>query len=126
MNIQLSFTDEVKTNTSQIYNRIKDTVPDVEWPLLAPYIYEINKLKKDNLLDPSEMLGQKLTSEKALDLYKNNIRIHPKHYVPKDLKKYFHSHEIEGGALNLNKAFKKLGSKVKHTFENIGNKVIYL
>ena len=47
MNIQLSFTDEVKTNTSQIYNRIKDTVPDVEWPLLAPYIYEINKLKKE-------------------------------------------------------------------------------
>ncbi|KFX72051.1 MAG: hypothetical protein FF85_04090 [alpha proteobacterium QL1] len=46
MNIQLSFTDEVKTNTSQIYNKIKDTVPDVEWPLLAPYIYEINKLKK--------------------------------------------------------------------------------
>ena len=82
----------------------------------------INKLKKENLLDPSEMLGQKLTSEKALDLYKNNIRIHHKHYVPKDLKKYFHSHEIEGGALNLNKAFKKLGSKVKHTFENIGNK----
>ncbi len=47
MNIQLSFTDEVKTNTSQIYNRIKGTVPDVEWPLLAPYIYEINKLKKE-------------------------------------------------------------------------------
>ena len=43
---QLTFTDEVKHETSSIYNKIKDSIPDIEWPFLAPYIYEINKLKK--------------------------------------------------------------------------------
>ena len=46
MNTQLSFTDEVKTSTSVIYNKIKNSIPDVEWPFIAPYIHEINKLKK--------------------------------------------------------------------------------
>ena len=37
----------MKHETSSIYNKIKDSIPDIEWPLLAPYIYEINKLKKE-------------------------------------------------------------------------------
>ena len=44
---QLTFTDEVQHETSSIYNKIKDSIPDIEWPFLAPYIYEINKLKKE-------------------------------------------------------------------------------
>ena len=47
MNTQLNFTEEVKHETSSIYNKIKNSVPDIEWPFLAPYIYEINKLKKE-------------------------------------------------------------------------------
>jgi quinolinate synthase len=47
MQSQLNFTEEVKNNTSDIYERIKSFVPDVEWPFVAPYIYEINKLKKE-------------------------------------------------------------------------------
>ena len=47
MQSQLNFTEEVKNNTSDIYERIKSFVPDVEWPFVAPYIFEINKLKKE-------------------------------------------------------------------------------
>ncbi|NCV24412.1 MAG: quinolinate synthase NadA, partial [Proteobacteria bacterium] len=47
MQSQLNFTEEVKNNTSDIYKRIKNFVPDIEWPFVAPYIYEINKLKKE-------------------------------------------------------------------------------
>ena len=50
MQSQLNFTEEVKNNTSDIYKRIKNFVPDIEWPFVAPYIYEINKLKKKRIL----------------------------------------------------------------------------
>jgi quinolinate synthase len=46
MKSQLEFTKEIKKNTANIYKKIKYVVPALEWPLHAPYIYKINKLKK--------------------------------------------------------------------------------
>ena len=47
MNNQIAFSEEVKSGTAQIYQKLKSSIPDIEWPLIAPYIYEINKLKKE-------------------------------------------------------------------------------
>ena len=42
----MEFTPEIKKATDPIYQKISTAVPDIEWPSFAPYIYEINKLKK--------------------------------------------------------------------------------
>ena len=47
MDINLEFTTEVETKTNELYKRIQNSIPKIEWPTLAPYIYEINQLKKD-------------------------------------------------------------------------------
>ena len=47
MNNQITFSEEVKSGTARIYQKLKNSIPDIEWPLIAPYIYEINKLKKE-------------------------------------------------------------------------------
>ena len=46
--MELVFNDTVKAGTAEIYNKLKKSIPDLEWPVLAPYIYEINKIKKKN------------------------------------------------------------------------------
>ena len=46
--MELVFNDIVKAGTTEIYNKLKKSIPDLEWPVLAPYIYEINKIKKKN------------------------------------------------------------------------------
>jgi len=38
---------EIKKATDPIYNKISKAIPDIEWNIHAPYIYEINKLKKE-------------------------------------------------------------------------------
>jgi len=38
---------EVRRATDPIYQKISRTVPEIEWVTFAPYIYEINKLKKE-------------------------------------------------------------------------------
>ena len=43
----MDFTSEVKKATSSIYQKISKTMPEIEWSIHAPYIYEINKLKKE-------------------------------------------------------------------------------
>ena len=43
----MEFTAEIKKATDPIYNKISKAIPDIEWSFYAPYIYEINKLKKD-------------------------------------------------------------------------------
>ena len=83
----------------------------------------INKLKRLGKLKQEDMIGGKLTSEKARNLYKNNIRVHIRHYIPKDKRKYFHDDEITGGRLDIGKTFKKIGSTVKHTFNKVVDKV---
>jgi len=43
----LAFTPEVERATAAAYERVKDVVPAVEWPLLAPYVHAINQLKAE-------------------------------------------------------------------------------
>ncbi len=43
----MEFTSEIKKATDSIYQKIAKTIPDIEWSIHAPYIYEINKLKKE-------------------------------------------------------------------------------
>ena len=38
---------EIKRVTDPIYQKISSTVPEIEWVTHAPYIYKINKLKKE-------------------------------------------------------------------------------
>ena len=84
---------------------------------IHPMTYStINKLKKSGKIKDEHLIGGMLKSEIAKELYKNNIRVHHKHYIPKDKKKYFYDEEIQGGKLNIGNAFKKFGSTVKHTF----------
>ena len=42
----MEFTSEVKKATDPIYQKISKAIPEIEWSVHAPYIYEINKLKK--------------------------------------------------------------------------------
>ena len=44
--ILLEFTQEVRKATDPIYQKISKSIPEIEWSVHAPYIYEINKLKK--------------------------------------------------------------------------------
>ena len=44
--IDLTYTDEVKAKTDHLYERVASVIPEVEWPLYAPYIAAINDLKK--------------------------------------------------------------------------------
>ena len=43
----MEFTAEIKKATDPIYQKISKAIPEIEWPNHAPYIYEINKLKKE-------------------------------------------------------------------------------
>ena len=38
---------EIKKVTDPIYQKISSTVPEIEWAAFAPYIYKINRLKKE-------------------------------------------------------------------------------
>ena len=42
----MEFTAEIKKATEPIYKKISKAIPEIEWSVHAPYIYEINKLKK--------------------------------------------------------------------------------
>src|SRR5512139_1612363 len=41
----LSFTPEVERETAPVYERLKHIIPAIEWPVHAPYIAAINRLK---------------------------------------------------------------------------------
>lgn len=47
MNNTLEFTEEVKAKTLPIFNKVKSVIPELEWKNYAPWIYKINKLKKE-------------------------------------------------------------------------------
>ena len=38
---------EIKKATDTIYQKVSKTIPEIEWAVHAPYIYKINKLKKE-------------------------------------------------------------------------------
>ncbi|WP_349359701.1 quinolinate synthase NadA [Stappia sp.] len=43
----LDYTPEIAAETAPIYEKVKDFVPEIEWPVLAPVIHAINVLKKE-------------------------------------------------------------------------------
>ena len=43
----LSYSDEVKAATDQLYDEVKDFITPMEWPGIAPLVYGINKLKSE-------------------------------------------------------------------------------
>ena len=43
----MEFTPEVRKATDPIYQKISRVLPEIEWSIHAPYIYKINKLKKE-------------------------------------------------------------------------------
>lgn len=45
-NFDLKFTKAVERVTSRVYDRVKDRIPEIEWPFYAPLILQINRLKK--------------------------------------------------------------------------------
>ena len=43
----MELNSEIKKATDPIYKKISKTIPEIEWAIHAPYIYKINKLKKE-------------------------------------------------------------------------------
>ena len=43
----LEYTEEVARETAPLYEKVKHHIPEIEWPVHAPYVYAINKLKKE-------------------------------------------------------------------------------
>ncbi len=43
----LEYTPEVAKATQPVWDKVKDVIPEVEWAIYAPYIAEINRLKKE-------------------------------------------------------------------------------
>src|SRR5215471_13759587 len=41
----LEWTDEVECATAHLYARVKNVIPPLEWPFMAPYVKAINELK---------------------------------------------------------------------------------
>jgi quinolinate synthase len=42
----LEYTEEVARETAPLYEKVKHHIPEIEWPVHAPYVYAINRLKK--------------------------------------------------------------------------------
>ncbi len=42
-----AYTPEVAEATAPLYERVRHVIPEVEWPVHAPYIHEINRLKRE-------------------------------------------------------------------------------
>jgi quinolinate synthase len=43
----LAYTPAIAEATAPYYARVKHVVPEVEWPFFAPYVHEINRLKRE-------------------------------------------------------------------------------
>src|SRR3954469_19122860 len=43
----LPFTSEIAAATAPLYARVKHVVPEFEWPVFAPYVAAINRLKRE-------------------------------------------------------------------------------
>ena len=41
---ELDYTADVARTTEVIYARLKDVIPEIEWPVHAPYVAAINEL----------------------------------------------------------------------------------
>src|SRR5215475_3145903 len=47
MGVELAYTDAVARATSGLYARVSKVIPEIEWPVHAPLIAEINRLKRE-------------------------------------------------------------------------------
>jgi quinolinate synthase len=47
MGVELAYTDSVARDTSGLYARVAKVIPEIEWPVHAPLIAEINRLKRE-------------------------------------------------------------------------------
>ena len=43
----LDYTAEVAAATERLYDKVAHVIPAIEWPVHAPYVFHINRLKKD-------------------------------------------------------------------------------
>src|ERR1051326_1045282 len=43
----LPYTSETAATTAPLYERVKHVVPEIEWPVFAPYVAAINRLKRE-------------------------------------------------------------------------------
>ena len=44
---ELKYTPAVARETAHLYDRVRDHIPEIEWPVYAPYIHAINRIKKE-------------------------------------------------------------------------------
>jgi len=44
---ELKWNDDVRRETAHLYERVRHHIPEPEWPLYAPYIAAINRIKKE-------------------------------------------------------------------------------
>ena len=47
MGVELAYTDAVAKATNGLYARVSKVIPEIEWPVFAPLIAEINRLKRE-------------------------------------------------------------------------------
>ena len=47
MGLELAYTDAVARATSGLYAKVSRVIPEMEWPVHAPLIAEINRLKRE-------------------------------------------------------------------------------
>ena len=47
MGVELAYTDAIARATSGLYARVAKVIPEIEWPVHAPLIAEINRLKRE-------------------------------------------------------------------------------
>ena len=47
MNSSLDFTEEVAKGTASIYKKVSKVIPEMEWPVHAPFVAAINQLKRE-------------------------------------------------------------------------------
>ena len=47
MGVELAYTDQVARATQSLYAKVARVIPEIEWPVHAPLIAEINRLKRE-------------------------------------------------------------------------------
>ena len=43
----LKFSPAIERSTAKVFERVRDKIPEIEWPFYAPLIFQINRLKKE-------------------------------------------------------------------------------
>src|SRR6476646_8131228 len=47
MGVELAYTPEIAKATAPLYRKVAHVIPEIEWPVFAPVIAEINRLKRE-------------------------------------------------------------------------------